>query len=799
MKSRTFEKHPILFRAMLFVVAPIALGLIGLRLNYNASLPESEYALGAFPGNPKLGIVRDDNGVVYIDTDSLDSAFFGLGVSHAQDRLWQMEVQRRRAAGTMAEIYGYSKLSADKFSRTIGFYQLAEQDLNTLSPKSHFILQAYTKGVNHWLDTVSQLPLEFSVMGVSPKPWQIIDSLAVFKLYAFEMSGHFQNDLARLQLTRLLGSEAVALMFPDAGKPPKALAKIVPSVVKDEIDGSAMADLLALQQDFTLGRSGIGSSAWVVSPSLSQINAPMLANDLHFGSKIPATFYLAHLQGGENQLFGVTLPGVPVVLFGYNQHIAWGGARMPADTQDLFIESINPLKDNEYRVGEDWRTMTLRQESIAVKADFPSMLRNRLPALKWTVRSTKNGPLLSDILDTASLPMSLRWTGARGSDSSFDAMLSVNLASDWPSFRAATAKLVAPAITFVYGDKAGNIGMQAAGDVPIRQSGDGSYPVPARNGVYDWQGTIDKNQMPFEHNPKKGWLATANQRMTGTDYAYFISQDWAPSGRYDRITALVKQQTAQGGKLGLTDLAAMQQDQYTGLGAKLLPLMTKMVANNPSRQQALTSLEGWDFVADSDSINTTIYMLWRAQFIDLLFHSSMFQDAREVAGSKDLAHYLHTLAPDFVYRLLSAPDPVLCRKNSSDKKACSELLGKALDQTLVELSKLLGSDMDDWTWSEAHQIIYRHSIFGDVNILNTYFNRQTSHGGVSDTVNPGTGLYSSGEGFVQSIVPSFRGVYSLGKKTTSRHSLSTGQSGNVLSQYYDDSIDEHHHYWEKQP
>lgn len=791
MNLNILQRRPILFRVLLVIVLPCLIALVSLRLRFNASLPDQQYAQGSFAKYIGASITRDSRGVPDIIGTDLSELFFGLGLAHAQDRIWQMELLRRRAGGRLSEVFGYDKLIADKFSRTLGFYRWAEQDFQVLSPQTHALLKAYSDGVNHWLQQPDSLPIELRLTDIQPEPWSSIDSLAIWKLLAFEMSGSFRDDLLHFQLTQLFGlsnAEVLLSQYKSSSLLSVNAERYADIGYVSNVEESLLK-LAKLEQDFALSQSELEGDVWAVSAELSANGRALLANTLNHPANIPATFYLANMQSPEMQLKGMTLPGVPAVLFGHNQHLAWGGNKASVKTQFLQVEQLGSQSaDFEFKgkrlLLQEWR------ENIGIKADFPSALRNPLPDMQWAARQTQNGPLISDVLET-SLPISLSWPGFSGKDRSFEAVLEISFADNWEKFRQASYKLSAPALTYLFADKQGNIGLQVAGDIP-EQTNDWSclvFPDEAEQiSTY-----VASEKLPSEFNPEQGWLIS---KVSFADKASPLSQSilgdkrgqsWLAGIRQERIAQLVNDQISQGKKLSESTLATMQQDVFSPLAARLTPILLQQVPKSSPHQPLLERLRNWDYVTDKDSVPTTIYRMWLEAFGQaLLLQVGVTNNPAQVKARKSV-DWVQFLPQDYVYRVLNTEQHTLCGTSG-----CEELVNKALDSTVKQLTQLMGDDLDDWRWGDIHQIAYQHPFFGEVNILQLFFNRQISHGGGAGTINPGVSVYQPGLGFIQKQVSGYRSVTELDEAISMFQTIGTGQSSNVLSPWYDSAIHEHH-------
>ncbi|MFN8490176.1 MAG: penicillin acylase family protein [Caldilineaceae bacterium] len=761
-------------RILVVLLVLLVLVLAGGWLYLRTSLPQTTGALKLEGPNGAIDIVRDKDGVPHIFATTDHDAYFALGYVHAQDRLWQMEFQRRVGAGHLSEVLGEATLDTDKFLRTLGVYRAAEAAWPALRPESQAALQAYTDGINAWLSQRHTLPPEFLILGFTPERWTTTDSLVWAKMMAWDLAGDYKLELLRARLIQAIGLErTMQLMpiYPKNGLTILASAQVAP----------ATADALLHLDDVVhaslqLGGLDIGSNNWVVAGSRTASGKPLLANDPHLGSRIPSIWYLAELQGDKLHVTGATLPGLPGVVIGHNERIAWGVTNLGADVQDLYIEHINPADPNQYEVEGRWENMGI--------VDDPIYIKGKGKPIRWAARSTRHGPLISDVTDTAT-PMALRWTALDPSDTTFDTFLGINYAANWEEFHNAFRTFFGPSQNFIYADIDGNIGYIGPGRIPIRAADDaGLLPVSGWDSRHEWNGWIPFDKLPQTYNPSNGYIVTANNRVVDEKYPYVLSNDWAPPFRAQRIADLIQQMSSGGEKLSVASMQAIQADQTSAQVQVLLPLLLKIEPVGDREKQAFTYLQAWKGDTGRDSIATTIYETW---FIYL--GRAMFADDLRGDLYKEMADRSHPL---FLTDVMADPD-----KNAAwcdnvltaPVETCADTARQALDDVLDALTQRLGKNMSQWQWGKVHITQYPHSPFSQVPVLNWLFDRSIANGGDKYTINVApvdlSNLYN------QATVPSYRQIVDLADLAKSVFMHTTGQSGNPLSAHYADLIERH--------
>ncbi len=735
------------------------------------SLPRSSgtYSLDGLSG--PIDITRDSAGVPHIFAQSDNDAFFALGWVHAQDRLWQMEMNRRVGAGRLSEILGEKTLKIDQFLRTLGVRRAAQEAWTHLKPRTRTLFEHYIAGVNAWIQEVPVLPIEFQLLQFEPEPWTPVDSLVWAKLMAWDLGGDYSQELLRVRLEELLGPQRTRELlpqYPEEG--PSILAGLSSSSVEELLTLDSF-----LQDQLGLRGIDVGSNNWVVSGKWTASGLPLLANDPHLGTRIPSIWYLVELQGPTLHVTGATFPGLPGVPIGHNDQIAWGVTNMGPDVQDLYRERINPDQPNQYLVNGTWNRMTLTEEPILVKGRDQPFL--------WAARATRHGPLISDVTETAE-PLALRWTALDPDDTTIDAFTDILWAENWTEFRDALRQYVAPSQNFVYADRQGNIGYIAPGRIPIRSQGKGWTPAPGWSNDYEWTDWIPFDQLPQAYNPPEGWVVTANNKVVSDLYPYHLSNNWMPPYRAERIRELLQERLQAGKKLTVDDMARIQGDQHNALIPKLLPLLLQTPAASEQDQQALALLKEWNGDLSRDSVAASLFEAWLSHLTAVLLEDEVGPRLYE-----ELARRNHEV---FLVNLLTDPEQgrFWCdHRKTTPRETCTDMLQQALHQALAELENRLGRDLQEWRWGALHQTQYPHTPFSEVPYLKPFFHRSIENGGDRNTVNVAS--YKPHERYAQHWGPSYRQIIDLSDWNTSRFMHTTGQSGNVLSPHYDDLIEPH--------
>lgn len=733
-----------------------------------------------------ISIERDAHGIPSIVAANAHDAFFGLGVVHAQDRLWQMETHRRIGAGRLAELFGEPALEADLFLRALGVRRAAAQQWKQLPAASKAVVQAYTDGINAVLKSeLRARPPEFIVLGVQPEPWDPVDSLAWAIMMAWDLGGNWNTELLRLRLALKMPVARIdTLLPPYPGEAPLATtdyAALYRSLKLDAGDRAVAAWDRLPDIAPPSGVEGVGSNNWVVAGSRTTTGRPLLANDPHLKLSSPALWYFARLQAPGLKVAGATMPGLPLVVLGQNEHVAWGFTNTGPDVQDLYIEQLDPGAPGQVRTPEGWAPMESVQEVVKVKGK---------PDVNFTARRTRHGPVVSDAgtmpdvlgpRDRPTYVLAMRWTALDADNDVIGTSLAMQQATGVAAFIDATQSFVAPMQNMVVADKAGHIGVVSPGRVPVRKPENdlkGLAPAPGWDARYDWAGFIPAGETPREQDPERGFIATANQRVTAPDYPHFITSEWAAPYRQQRIEQMIKAKP----KLSIEDLAAMHADVKSLAAPALLPWLMKAQSTHALAPAALATLQGFDGTMSADKAAPLVYWAWQRQLARAVF----MDDNGQTLWERSLATRSFQDALEVV---LARDDSSWCDDRSTAAiETCAQQSGVALTRALDDLQARYGTDVAQWRWGAAHLARSEHRPFSRVKPLARFFELRTPVGGDSFTVNVSrVGLKpdaTTGELFLNEHAASLRALYDLADPAQSRVMHSTGQSGLFFSPQY---------------
>jgi penicillin amidase len=761
-----------LFRWLLIgivaLVLLIALFAGGMYFYMRGSVPETT-ATYNLPGlSAEVKIYRDGNGIPYIYAASTNDAYFGLGFVHAQDRLFQMDFQRRVGQGRLAEIVGGSAAPIDRIMRVLGLYRLAERSIAHMSPESRRAVEAYTRGVNAWLKHRRELlPPEFFLLWYEPEPWTLPDTLVWGRLMALQLSVNWRAELLRMQLRKLIGDAKMRALFP-------AYPDDAPTTIpKEALRRLPLGRLWAALPHHLIDNGA--SNEWVISGDRSASGKPILANDPHLGMNVPTLWYLAHISAPGLTVSGVTVPGVPYHIIAHNDRIAWGVTTSYIDTDDLFIERVNASDPTRYDTPDGPRAFIRREETIKVRFSKPQ---------KVMVRQTRHGPVLDSILfggAKGASPLGSRYVltlkapWLREDDTTADAFYLLNRARNWQEFRAALRRWQAPLQNVVYADVAGNIGYQVPGRVPIRKKGTGWLPSPGWTDDHAWTGFIPFDKLPSSYNPADGFFVNANSRIVGKDYPYFLSHGWGDHFRAQRIVDLIEIT----GKHTPDSFAKMQGDHLSLPARTLAPLIVRAPARHKAARRAKAMLRGWDFRMARGKPEPLILMAWARAFGKILITSGLPKGQKEPQGMP------RSLGLSVIVHLMKTNSPLCNIAATPAKESCRDIAGRALDQALTTLVNQYGDDMAAWRWCRAHQAHMSHRTFTFFPILRDMFDLKIAADGGQQTINKAQASMSGNSGnFDARSGPGVRAIFTFDDLRKSRFMIATGQSGNPYSPWY---------------
>jgi penicillin amidase len=796
------------------VIALIAAGFVVWTIQ--RSFPQLEGTIAVEGLGEDVTVQRDALGIPTITASGTDDLFFAQGYVHAQDRFWEMDFRRHVTSGRLSELFGESQLGTDRFLRTLGWREIAAEEVVALDPEVASYYEAYAEGVNAYLaeHDGADASFEYAVLGLQNpdyeiEPWTPEDSVAWLKAMAWDLRTNIEDETERALLAPDFPSDELAQLYPDypyerhpvivptleLAQPASAGAASDAGTATATVEWTEAGDVIeavgALIGD---AGEGIGSNSWAVAGDLTESGMPLLANDPHLGAALPSVWHQVGLKcrtvtaACAFDVSGFSFSGVPGIIIGHNSRVAWGFTNLTTDVTDLYLEKIQG--------GQYWRDGQLvpleeRTETIEVAGSDD---------VELVIRSTVNGPILSgltpDFTAIAEDPysgtdgavaapaaspegqyaVSLRWTALEAGTTAAS-IFALNLAEDFEDFRAAAALFDVPAQNLLYADVDGNIGYQTPGRLPIRGAGDGSMPQPGWDSAYAWQGFIPFDELPTAYNPPEGYIVTANNAIVDEDYPYLLTRDWDYGWRAARIVDLLQRKAAMG-PLTVSDMREIQADNEFAMGKKLSAAYMDVATGRQGPDAALELLRSWDAQNDADSPAAAYANVLWDQLVQDVFANGRDEPA-PVTGHGRLFLVVDGLLDDPASEWWTNADLGVDGRD--------EMLEHAANEAYDRLVALQGDNPAKWSWGELHALPLRSDTFGSSGIapIEMLFNRGPYPVGGGTSVANATG-WDIGGTFETITVPSMRMVVDLADFDASGWNHLTGTSGHTFHPNYVD-------------
>lgn len=812
------------------LVALVVVAAVGV-WTVQRSFPTTAGRLDVAGLNAIVTVERDDAGIPQITAETTHDLFYAQGFVHSQDRFWEMDFRRHVTSGRLAELFGESQLETDAFIRTLGWRAVAEAEVALLDPETLANYQAYADGVNAYLKSRSgaELSLEYAVLGLQnpgyePELWTPTDSVAWLKAMAWDLRSNLEEEIDRALLSTALSPEDVALLHPSypyashptivggalaaPAAPPSAPAGLTPRPISSSEsdadaatlalgDASSAAGMVAALSELKrslsalpelIGPAGneIGSNSWVASGALTDTGAPILANDPHLGAVMPSVWYQMGLRCGvvsaecPYDVAGFSFSGLPGIIIGHNDTIAWGLTNLGPDVADLYMEKVTATG---YELDGAEQPFLSRSETIKIAGADPVTIE---------VRATGRGPIVTDIAKNFSniaskyptatgqpegeYALSLQWTALTPGKTP-SAIFAINKARNWDEFRAGAQLFEVPSQNLIYADVSGNIGYQAPGLVPVRRSGNGTIPLPGWTSETGWNGYIPFDELPTVSNPAGGLIVTANNAAIGPEYPALITEDWDLGYRAQQISSRLSALVANGEKLTVDSMASIQADNFNANAAQLVPLLNELKLSGEVREaQAL--LAKWDYSDDVDSAASAFFNMTWKHLLTAMFADKLPEGTQPVGGDRWFG---------VVGNLIGQPDSAWWNNEALGIQGRDAMLSYAAEQAFAEGRDKLGPNPKRWQWGDIHTLELRNASFGESGIapIEWLFNRGPHPVAGGSSVVNAVG-WDASKGYNVDWVPSMRQVISLDDFDDSTWINLSGASGHAFNAHYDD-------------
>lgn len=771
-----------------FIIIFIVAGAIFYNM-LSSSLPAYQGIITSSKIISDIEIYRDSFAVPYIFAENDNDAAFALGYVHAQERLFTMDFIRRAGEGRLSEILGDEAVPFDNMFRTVGIKRNILRNYSRIDPSVISLLQSYSDGVNAYIEErKGNYSIEFDVLGYQPEKWKPLHSLIIIKMMAWELNMSWWTDLTFSELIQKLGEKKALEILPD-------YPENAPTIIADNFKylSAINSSLVETDKAFRnfIGWTGthIGSNNWVVNANKSTSGKPIIANDPHLAFSAPGKWFAATVNSKEGwETSGVTLPGVPGIVIGKGENISWVLTNVMNDDADFYIEKLDS-SDSKYSVDGQWRDLRIIKDTIKVKNGKDRVIE---------IKETHRGPIISDIhtfnfiYNTAESefpPISMKWLGNEFSDEMLG-FYKINKAKNWNQFREGVKYFGIPGQNFVYADTTGNIGYIMGARIPLRKKNNPTLVFDGTNTENDWQGYVPVEEIPVVLNPKENFITSANNKIL-KDFKYHISNLWEPSSRIDRIYELLNSKE----KHSAEDFKKYQMD-ITSPYAKLITshivkAFEGIKINDNNLKTAIELLSEWDFNLKKQSQTPSIYVVT----LKYLLHNIYYDELGDDLFNRFV--FLANVPFRSLLQVLDKPESLIFDDISTAKtESKNEIIRKSLADALTFLEENLGKDLTNWQWGRLHTVTFKHAFSGNFSLLDKYINIGPYEiGGDGTTINNTEYPFSesidkypmfSHSEFENILGPSMRYIYDFAKPDQYYLILTTGQSGNVMSDNYRD-------------
>ncbi len=762
-----YKRVGILF--LILIVLALAGGTIYLNHLKTRAVPDYNSDVDLDNLTDPVTVYRDSLGIPHIYAKNDQDLYRTVGYIMAQDRLWQMDLMRRITLGRLSEVLDPGLVNADQLFRALCFSKKSKLVLSKTDPEIIACLEAYSDGINQFIEqNRKKLSFEFALLGYEPDPWELIHTVNMIGYMAWDLASGWGAEIALYKMQQVLSDTLFQELLPNMKYQSTPVFPEFMSSNKDLELQSNMEDAIGIVKELGL-QVFEASNNWAVSGARSETGIPLLANDMHLGLMAPGIWYqMHHVVEGKINVTGVVLPGSPYVIAGHNEDIAWGMTNLAVDDIDFYLETINPADSNQYLVDGEWRDMELVEEKIPVKGrDEPVIRINRY---------THRGPVISTFKGIRDRVISASWQGNSYSNELRTVHL-LDRAKNWDEFRDAVSSFNSVSQNIVYADRYGNIGLQTSAGIPVRKGG-GILVYPGDTTLFDWQGMVPFDELPYSFNPENGIVSSANNRTVGDDYPYYIGTWFALPNRVERIRDMLDEKEI----LSIEDFKRMLRDQTSQFAKKLTPVYLEALRENTEGvyEEAFEILEQWNYNMEVSSSAALIHEIMWIELSRAMFHDELGDDLYPMMLSNNI------IPRNLVNRVMITGESVWCDNITTPdiKESFPDNIRTAFIQTVDTIASMYGQDPAIWQWGDLHKVAFIHPL-GSVNIVDKLFKMNRGPfpvGGSFHTVSPYT--YPIGGSFIANHGASERHIFNPANWDKSLTVIPTGTSGVPGSPHY---------------
>ncbi len=749
----------------------IVAGLLVKQLSNNP-IPDYNQNIHLTQLTDEVQVYRDSFAIPHVFARNETDLYIAVGYLMAQDRLWQMDLLRRVTMGRLAEVLSDDLVDVDQLMRSLQMTKKSTEIYHQANPALKQCMEAFCTGVNQYIvDSQRSLPIEFKLLGYKPEPWKPVHSINLIGYMAWDLSTGWPNELTLFKINQAVNNEHFSFFLPDI---PGQSTSIYPEFTLDNDEAEILTALHRVTQKIDeLGLDVFrGSNNWAISGSKTKSGRPLLANDMHLGLNVPGIWYQMHqVVPGKLDVTGVVLPGQPFIVAGHNEKIAWGFTNVMTDDLDFYKETVNPENPDEYRLDGAWKKFNTKQETIFTKSGDTVLVENQY---------THRGPVVAPIKAIEGKTFSMQWIGNLPSNE-LSTVYKLNRAQNWNDFREAIRTFVSVNQNVVYADVDGNIGLHSTIGLPIRNTS-GVGVLPGDTTLYDWQGLVDFEELPYYFNPEDGLVSSANNRTVDSDYPYYISSWFDLPYRQDRIQELLRENKL----LDVDDFIRIQADQQSKMAEKFTPIFLKELKSiqgpDDKYSEAVSYLENWDYKLSRESVATTIFEFLYFNLFEQLAADELGEELfEEVAGKK-------VMVKNFMENILRNTNNSWCDDVTTEtsKEDWSAAVSSAFLESITEIEELMGAKLNKWEWGKIHRLTLNHPLSSAKLIASIFGLNEGPYpvGGSHHTVCPYS--YDFMDPGSVDHGASHRHIYDLGNWDNSRTVIPTGNSGLPGSDHYCD-------------
>ncbi|MBN1574495.1 MAG: penicillin acylase family protein [Deltaproteobacteria bacterium] len=758
-----------------FIVAAVLIiaTAVFFQVFFRVSIPKYSGTLDVEGLTVDVEIRTDEYGVPHIFAENERDLFFAQGYITARERMFQMDMTRLAGRGELSTLFGKATEEMDRFLKTVGFYRTARLEYEELPQEYKEVVIAYTNGVNAYLDSVKRLPREYAILRVKPEKWVVEDTVVTGLLMAYSLTRSKKTDLILYRIGEAAGEDMLDLItpsFPDFAPRVSSLGGLDGEnrVARSHFTRFNGGEEGVSNGNLPLIPPEIAASNWMIfSGSKTTTGAPIFTGSPDLEPKIPSLFYVVHLSGGDYDVIGGSIPGMPGVnVLGFNGNIAWSNVNGRVDELDYFIEKVNPKNKNQYLTEKGYVDFGIVEETLKIKK------KGKIVEEKMRIKISRHGPIISDVMSLAPDNCAMMWVGNKPCGI-IQGCLEICKAGDFDEFRRAISLITTPTLNVGYADAEGNIGYQYMASPPIRKKGNGTVPVPGWTGEYDWVGNIPFERLPYDLNPKKGYLGSFNNEPKKTDYHVTNFYLFERATRFEEMAKGID-------KMSLDDAHKIQLDSVSVVAERWVPIVVEACSDSEDLKDALALFDGWNFASKKDSPAASLFN----SFYYHMMGNTLRDNVGEEVWEEHLSGYYIVYVPDLLMtKIVNDNDNLLYDDIGTEgvTETRNDMVVKSMKDAVTELTESLGANPEKWAWEKVHRMTFKHPMGSGLSFFNL---KPIPTDGDGYTIN--AGMWDNKDRYEMVSGGVIRMIVDFSDVERSTIICPPGQSGHFKSPHYDD-------------